>query len=129
MGTFADAKGVIIGSPFAVGTQVTKVVPAGATRLLLGINDDRFYDNSGSLVVDVSAAGPQLALMREVSGVRPSFSNLQSGTRYYLQLSGDAITWTNRGQAFTATATSMTFPELFALGNFKRLFFRLHVVP
>ncbi len=129
MGTFADANGVIIGTPFAVGSQVTKVVPAGAARLLLGINDDRFYDNSGSLVVEVSAAGPQLTLMREVTAVRPSFSNLKSGTLYNLQLSGDAITWTNHAVAFATTNTSMIYPEPFAVGNFKRLFFRLRVAP
>lgn len=54
IGTFADAGGNIVGNPFAVGTGPVFVAPAGATQLLLGINDDIFGDNSGAFQIDVS---------------------------------------------------------------------------
>ena len=49
IGTFANAAGVIVGTPFSVGNgPLSELVPLGATQLLLGINDDVF----GSVVVD-----------------------------------------------------------------------------
>ena len=54
IGTFADSAGVIQGSPFFIGIGPTDVTAAGAF-LLLGINDDIFGDNSGSLRVSVTA--------------------------------------------------------------------------
>jgi hypothetical protein len=54
VGTFADARGVIVGNPFEVGNGPTDVqVPSGASQLQLGINDDIFRDNSGSFEVSV----------------------------------------------------------------------------
>jgi PEP-CTERM motif len=55
VGTFADGTGAIVGTPFFVGTgPVSFAVPAGATQLLLGMNDDFFLDNTGSLSVQVA---------------------------------------------------------------------------
>ena len=54
IGTFADAAGVIQGTPFLIGVGPTSVNATGAF-LLLGINDDIFDDNSGSLRVSVTA--------------------------------------------------------------------------
>jgi len=54
MGTFADSSGVIVGSPFEIGNLRTLDVPAGATQLQLGINDDNFGDNLGSFLVNAS---------------------------------------------------------------------------
>ena len=57
VGTFADSSGNIVGTPFAIfNGPFAILVPTGATRLQLGINDDIFADNPGSL--DVSVAGP-----------------------------------------------------------------------
>ncbi len=56
VGTFADSGGNIVGNPFAVGTGPVFVAPAGATQLLLGINDDIFGDNSGAFQVAVTQA-------------------------------------------------------------------------
>lgn len=43
VGTFADAGGNIIGTPFAVGDgPVSRAIPPGASQLQLGINDDVF---------------------------------------------------------------------------------------
>jgi hypothetical protein len=53
IGAFADATGLLVGSPFAVGNGLSMVAPAGATALLLGLNDDIFSDNSGELQIDV----------------------------------------------------------------------------
>lgn len=53
VGTFTDASGLIVGNPFAIGSGPVFVAPAGATQLLLGINDDLFGDNSGSFEVSV----------------------------------------------------------------------------
>jgi hypothetical protein len=55
VGTFADATGTIVDSPFAVRNGPLEiVVPTGATQLLLGMNDDLFEDNVGALRVLVA---------------------------------------------------------------------------
>jgi hypothetical protein len=57
--TFTDANGNIVGTPFAVGDGPTDVVaPNGASQLQLGINDDNFSDNAGSLSVSVQGSDP-----------------------------------------------------------------------
>ena len=46
MGSFTDANGTVIGSPFCVGSQVAvRIVPVGATQVQLGINDAQLVDN------------------------------------------------------------------------------------
>jgi hypothetical protein len=58
VGTFADSTGAIVGTPFALGNGPTDIIaPAGATELLLGINDDIYSDNTGSFLVDVTGPG------------------------------------------------------------------------
>jgi hypothetical protein len=61
VGTFADATGAIIGTPFAIGLGRTVSIPVGATQLQLGINDDIFVDNTGelNLAVSQSASVPE----------------------------------------------------------------------
>jgi hypothetical protein len=55
VGVFTDANGVIQGKPFAVGDGPTKVTaPVGSTQLQLGINDGTYYDNVGSLIVQIT---------------------------------------------------------------------------
>jgi hypothetical protein len=46
LGTFTDGSGDIVGTPFVVGDGTTVTVPAGASALQLGINDEYFVDNS-----------------------------------------------------------------------------------
>jgi hypothetical protein len=59
VGTFANSTGAIVGTPFAIGDGPDPVtIPTGATRLQLGVNDDRFGDNTGSYSVQVSGPGP-----------------------------------------------------------------------
>lgn len=55
IGTFADNFGQIVGTPFKVGNGPTSlIIPSGATRLQLGLNDDIFGDNTGSFQIQVS---------------------------------------------------------------------------
>jgi hypothetical protein len=64
VGTFADAAGVVVGTPFEVGLGRTLTIPVGATRLQLGINDDVFGDNGGSFTVNaVLVPEPQTYLL------------------------------------------------------------------
>jgi len=65
---------------------------------------------------------PSLTL---VKAVKPSFSNLTLGTNYQLQVSTDLNSWTNQGAAFTATNSSMVYPQYFDVDNWNQLFFRL----
>ena len=58
IGAFTDAGGVIVGVPFKVGNARTVTVPAGATQLQLGVNDNKYDDNSGSWQVTVAIADP-----------------------------------------------------------------------
>lgn len=62
MGTFAN-NGVMVGTPFAIGdASLTLAAPAGANELLLGINDNVYADNTGSLqvsVTEVASAVPE----------------------------------------------------------------------
>lgn len=64
-----------------------------------------------------------------IKAVRPSFSNLQIGTQYQLQVSSDLNTWTNQGDAFTAMSSSMVFPQYWDVDNWSKLFFRLQKSP
>jgi hypothetical protein len=54
LGVFADSSGLTIGDAFAIGDDPFSIIaPTGATRLQLGVNDDIFTDNDGSLLVQV----------------------------------------------------------------------------
>jgi hypothetical protein len=53
VGTFTDSSGNIVGTPFSIGNLRTVVVPVGATQLQLGINDEIFFDNLGSLTMNI----------------------------------------------------------------------------
>ena len=56
VGTFADSAGTIVGTPFNVGDALTVTIPAGATQLQLGLNDDIFSDNSGAYNLTIAGA-------------------------------------------------------------------------
>jgi hypothetical protein len=55
VGTFADASGDIVGTPFPVGLSATEVMPMGSYQLQLGVNDTIYRDNAGSWLVQVSS--------------------------------------------------------------------------
>jgi hypothetical protein len=74
IGAFANAGGAVVGTPFApfpVDSAIAYVVtvPAGATQLLFGINDDTFGDNTGALRVQVDATPLPAALPLFASGL------------------------------------------------------------
>jgi hypothetical protein len=94
------------------------------------IDDVRVYDLALSAVevqqLFVDESGPQVTL---VQAVMPSFSNLSLGTNYQLQVSGNLNSWTNQGAAFTATNSTMIYPQYFNVSNWSQLYFRLQVAP
>ncbi|HXQ16952.1 MAG TPA: PEPxxWA-CTERM sorting domain-containing protein [Caulobacteraceae bacterium] len=62
IGDFVNGAGVIVGGPFATGDGPFVITaPAGATALQLGVNDDIFFDNSGSLSISVTGGVPEPA--------------------------------------------------------------------
>lgn len=73
-----------------------------------------------------SPLGLQVSLIK---AVKPSFNNLMLTTNYQLQVSADMSTWTNQGPVFTATNTSMVYPQYWDVDNWNSLYFRLLVAP
>jgi hypothetical protein len=71
-------------------------------------------------------SGPRVDLIK---ALKPAFSSLWIGTKYQLQLSGDMNTWTNHGASFTATNTSLDYPQYWDVESWGSLFFRLQTVP
>ena len=64
-----------------------------------------------------------------IKAVRPSFADLRVGMTYQLQISADMNTWTNAGPPFTATNTSIVYPQYWDVANWNQLFFRLQAAP
>ena len=54
VGTFANSSGQIVGTPFGIGNFRIITIPAGATRLQLGMNDNLYGDNSGSWNIQIT---------------------------------------------------------------------------
>ena len=84
---------------------------------------------SGAVSYAIPAPAPIVSLIRAIKAVQPSFSTLSLGRNYQLQVSTDLNAWTNQGSPFTATNTSMIFPQYFDVDNWNQLFFRLQVAP
>ena len=101
VGTFADALGTIVGSPFAIGLgPVFLTIPNGASQLQLGVNDNLFADNIGSFTVQVTGLGPAFpptavvpepgSLLLFASGIaglmlwtgRPKMARFRNGDRF-----------------------------------------------
>jgi len=108
-------------------------IGAGSTRTSFfnGIVDDvRVYNRALSDLeiqqLYAYEAGTVITLQK---AVRPSFSNLLLGTNYQLQVSSDLSNWTNQGQAFTATNSTMPSQQYFDVDTFDQLFFRLRTTP
>lgn len=104
------------------GTAVNQAGVVGS------IDDVRIYNRALS-ATEVQQlyeyeAQPSVALIK---AVKPSFTNLKLTTNYQLQLSGDLNTWTNHGSPFTATNTSMVYPQYWDVENWGGLFFRLQI--
>jgi hypothetical protein len=68
---FTD-NGVIVGTPFPLGdASNTPPIPAGATQLQLGIDDDGFSDNDGYIWVQIQ--GPAAPVPEPASFLLISF--------------------------------------------------------
>ena len=121
-----------IGSGEAQGKNGADTQPTDAPLSFWhGLLDDvRIYNRalSASEVQQlyVYESGPRVNLIK---AVKPSFSNLTLTTNYQLQVSADLSTWTNQGSAFTATNTSMVYPQYWDVDNWNQLFFRLQLAP
>ena len=61
-GTFADATGAIVGTPFRIGDFQSVTVPVGATQLQLGIDDSKYQDNDGTFVVMITGSASTRAV-------------------------------------------------------------------
>ncbi len=116
--------GFELGMGCASGTPALNPGTDGGT---LGKMDEvRFYNvalSSNEVAqLYVYESGPRVDLIK---AVKPSFSNLTLTTNYQLQVSSDLNTWTNQGSVFTATNTSMIYPQYFDVADWGQLFFRL----
>ena len=104
-----------------------------------------FVVNGAVVAVNMSSAGsgygaeapavlvespvPSVALLVLTKAVKPVFHELLPGASYQLQLSRDLTLWTNSGTPFTATNTSMVYPQYWDVENWGRLHFRLLSYP
>ena len=96
------------------------------------VEGDIWIDNFRITNSAIGSPLPQMSLaiaFQPTFVVQPAFANLILNTNYQLLLSGDLQTWTNQGTAFTATNSSMIYPQYFNVANSKQLFFRLQVSP
>jgi Concanavalin A-like lectin/glucanases superfamily len=94
------------------------------------LDDIRIYDRALS-DSEIKAlyeyeSGPSVSLIK---AVKPAFSNLTVGNNYQLQLSSETTTWTNQGAPFTATSSTMVYPQYWDVNNWADLFFRIATVP
>ncbi len=101
-----------------------------SARMTMDVKNFRMYNRalSASEVRQLYAYefGPDVELIK---AVKPSFKRLTLTTNYQMQISTDMSTWTNYGAAFTATNTSMIYPQYFDVDNWGQLFFRIQEVP
>lgn len=122
--TYTGDEPLIIGAPGYSNPQQNLHLMQGS------LDDIRIYNRalSSNEVAQLYAieSGPRVDLIK---AVKPSFSSLTLGTNYQLQVSGNLNTWTNQGSPFTATNTSMIYPQYWDVDNWDKLFFRLQVAP
>ena len=109
------------GTGGAATAVVSNGVVVGITITDAGIG----YTNTPTLYI-YPPFGVQVSLIK---AVKPAFSGLLLSTNYQLQVSADLSTWTNQGSAFTATNTSMVYPQYWDVDNWSQLFFRIQVAP
>jgi hypothetical protein len=128
------------GLPFDSASSSLEPLSANTSALTIGrgenlsirgkLDDIRIYNRalSSSELQQLydSESGLKVALIKFV---KPSFSGLFLGTNYQLQVSSDFASWTNEGAPFTATHSSMTYPQYWDVENWNELFFRLQVAP
>ena len=68
IGVYANSAGVIVGTPFLIGSgPTTTVVPSGATQLLMGFNDVWYNDNGDGIYVKVTVVTNTVATTTSTS--------------------------------------------------------------
>jgi hypothetical protein len=100
-------------------------IPRIQKATLEGRNVETILANGFPWGIAVSP-GPEVQL---ILAVKPAFSNLEVGTKYQLQLSDNLGIWTDQGVPFAATATAMEYPQYWDVINWRKLFFRVQIVP
>lgn len=94
------------------------------------LDDIRLYNRALSDVeihhLYASEVGPRVTLIR---AVKPFIENLSIGKTYQLQVSTKLGEWSNEGPTFTATGTTMMFPQYWHVSNWDRFFFRVIEAP
>jgi hypothetical protein len=108
------------------GATATAVVNNGNITQIVITDAGTGYTNTPLIFIDPPPGiKPAAALIK---AVRPSFADLTFGMTYQLQVSPDLNTWTNAGPPFTATNTSMVYPQYWDAANWNQLFFQLQLV-
>jgi hypothetical protein len=110
-----------------VSTSTFAIFISSATYYGPILEGDIWADNFS---ITNSAIGSPLPQVSLANAVQPTFANLILGTNYQLQITTSLSgTFTNYGSAFTATNTTMIYPQYFNVANWNSLFFRLQVAP
>jgi hypothetical protein len=122
---YTNTPSVLIVGGGGTGATATAVVSNGVV-VGVTITDAGIGYTSTPTIYISSPLGLQIVLIK---AVKPSFLNLSLGTNYQMQISGNLNTWTNYGAAFTATNTSMIYPQYFDVDNWGQLFFQVQSVP
>jgi hypothetical protein len=122
---YTNAPAVLIQGGGGTGATATAVVSNGVVVNIVVTDAGSGYTSAPSIYI-YSPLGLQINLKK---AVKPTFSDLLMGTNYQLQLSGNLNTWTNHGAAFTATNSSMVYPQYWDVDDWGCLFFRLQSVP
>jgi hypothetical protein len=108
------------------GATATAVVSNGVVVGITITDAGTGYTSIPSIYI-YSPLGLEIGLIK---AVKPIFTDLNIGTNYQLQVSGDLLnTWTNQGSPFTATNPVMAYPQYFDVCNWGQLFFRLQASP
>jgi hypothetical protein len=145
VGVWLPTGGIVYTNGAFAGAYSTTLQPVYSRGFIPKIarNSGSIYDSFGGQIDDLhlyygALSAQQVAQLYQyesglsitlLKAVKPSFAGLFLGTNYQLQVSGDLITWTNQGSPFTATSTSMIYPQYWDVDNWGQLFFRLQVSP
>jgi hypothetical protein len=107
------------------GATATAIVTNGVV-VGITITDAGSGYTSPPAVYIYSPLGVQIGILQAVI---PTFSSLSIGSNYQLQASLDLSTWTNEGSVFTATNSTMIYPQYFNVAGWNQLYFRLQAAP
>lgn len=117
---------VVIQGGGGTGAAATSVVNNGNVTVIVITDAGIGYTNTPLIFIDPpDGIKPASGLIK---AVKPSFGDLTFGMTYQLQISTDMDTWTNAGPPFTATNTSMVYPQYWDVANWNQLFFQLQLV-